>query len=223
MDDRLRYVAARVRPGSVVADIGTDHAGLPVYLVGSGICPRAVAGDVRRAPAQRALAAVQAAGLTDRIEVRVGDGLSVLRPGEATDIVLAGMGGDTIAAILAAAPWIRDPAVRLILQPMTRPEKMRAFLLENGFSLLEESTVASAGRRYLVTVAAYTGAAPDRREWKKYVGVLDPATEGDWLRRRAALLRARQAGLLAAGDADGARQAAGVAEQIERYCEGGSV
>ncbi|MBR7092118.1 MAG: SAM-dependent methyltransferase [Clostridia bacterium] len=220
MDKRLQSVAARVRPGRRLADIGTDHAYLPVWLVQQGVCPCAVATDLRRGPAEHARQTVAAAGLADRIDVRVGDGLAPLRPGEADDIVLAGMGGDTIAAILAAASWIRDPALHLVLQPQSRAEKTRAFLLENGFSLLREETVLSAGRRYLIIQAAYTGAAPDPRAWKPYVGILDPAAERPWLEKQARLCDVRQKGLLAAGDPVAAEEAAALAAAIRQYIRG---
>ena len=221
MDERLQYIATQVRRGSRVADIGTDHAYLPVYLVQSGICPCAVAGDVRIGPAENARKAVRQAGLEDKIDVRVGDGLAVLAPNEADDIVIAGMGGETIAAILQAAPWIRDPSLRLILQPMTHPEQMRAFLLQNGFSLLHECTVVSAGRRYLVTQAAFTD-APPQPVWRHYTGILDPQTEGDFLQKQLGWVQARSRGLKQ--ENNNQHQPYDVlAQQIRRYIEEGSV
>lgn len=103
--------------GSVLADIGTDHAHLPVYLVERGVCPRAIASDLRPGPAEAARKSIRAAGLTDMVEVRIGDGLTPVAAGEVDDIAVAGMGGETIAGILEACPWIRDPRYRLVLRP----------------------------------------------------------------------------------------------------------
>lgn len=164
LDKRLRCVAGLVRPGSVLADIGTDHAHLPVWLVKEGVCPRAVAADIRIGPAAAARRSVEAAGLEERIDVRVGDGLAPLCPGEADDIVIAGMGGETIASILEAAPWTKDGRYRLILQPMTRHECLRRFLLTGGFDILSEQIVQEGRRRYLVLAwCLYRRPAGDRR------------------------------------------------------------
>ena len=222
MDERLQYIATLVRRGSRLADIGTDHAYLPVYLVGQGICRCAVAGDVRQGPAANARKAVQQAGLEQQISVRVGDGLSVLNAGEADDIVIAGMGGETIAAILQAAPWIRDRSIRLILQPMSRPEQMRAFLLRNGFSLLHEATVVSSGRRYLVTVAAFTDAAP-QPEWRHFVGVLHPQREKDFLLKQLSWIRAREKGLAADGEMSASQRYAALAREVQLYIDGETI
>ena len=115
LDERLKTVAALVRPGSRVADIGTDHGYLPVYLVKEGICPRAIAADLRSGPLESARRHVTAAGLSDRIDLRLGDGLTPIEPQEVDDMIIAGMGGETIAGILAAADWVRQPRLRLIL------------------------------------------------------------------------------------------------------------
>ena len=138
LDKRLRCVAGLVRPGSVLADIGTDHAHLPVWLVKEGVCPRAVAADIRIGPAAAARRSVEAAGLEERIDVRVGDGLAPLCPGEADDIVIAGMGGETIAEILAAAPWTRERDVPLVLQPMSSMDDLRLWLERHGYAIVKE-------------------------------------------------------------------------------------
>lgn len=92
LDKRLCCASEQVRPGSVLADIGTDHALLPIELVSSGHCPRAIASDIRPGPAARARQAVEDNGLSDKIDVRLGGGLSVIRPQEADDIVIGRYG-----------------------------------------------------------------------------------------------------------------------------------
>ncbi len=154
---RLAAVAARVRQGARVADIGTDHALLPVWLLQSGRCPSAVASDIGEGPAAAARRTVSGAGLEAVVSVRVGDGLAPVLPDETDDIVIAGMGGETIAEILAAAPWVANERYRLVLQPMSKPERLRLFLAENGFSIQEEDVVAEGERLYTVMTVAFTG------------------------------------------------------------------
>lgn len=217
LDKRLRCVAGLVRPGSVLADIGTDHAHLPVWLVKEGVCPRAVAADIRIGPAAAARHSVEAAGLEERIDVRVGDGLAPLCPGEADDIVIAGMGGETIASILEAAPWTKDGRYRLILQPMTRHECLRRFLLTGGFGILSEQIVQEGRRRYLVLACAYTGAPPVTEEAAYYIGRLPLPEASAYLLSQAARLRRQAQGL--ARRADGAGEAArleAIAREMER-------
>lgn len=155
LDRRLQCAARQVRMGSRLADIGTDHALLPVALVRSGVCPYAVASDIRTDPAERARRAVEEAQLADRIEVRLGPGLSVLQPEEADDLVIAGMGGETIVSILGEAPWIRSSHFRLILQPMSRPEVLRRWLHRAGFLLEAEPAVEDGGHLYSILRAHY--------------------------------------------------------------------
>ncbi|MDD2362394.1 MAG: class I SAM-dependent methyltransferase [Oscillospiraceae bacterium] len=155
LDKRLSLIASFVRRGSRMADVGTDHAYLPVWLVKSGICPLAVATDIRSGPAGKASQTISAAGLEDSIDVRQGDGLSTVTPTEVDDIVIAGMGGETIADIINAAPWTKDDRYRLILQPMTKPSALHEFLFNNGYAIEKEQTVEDGKRSYLVMAARY--------------------------------------------------------------------
>lgn len=178
LDLRLRLAADLVRPGSRVADIGTDHAFLPVALVSEGRCPMAIASDVRSGPVQNARRTVEQAALTASISVRLGDGLQTVQPDEVDDIVIAGMGGETIVEILRAAPWVRDPRYRLILQPMTRAEKLRAALYADGFDVLAERVTCVGKHWYTVIHAAFTGVPGDADAARCYVGKI-PLPEGD--------------------------------------------
>ena len=92
-----------------------------------------------------------------RIELRLGDGLSVLRPGEARDIVIAGMGAETIIEILAAAPWVFNPAYNLVLVPATKHSILRRWLAQSGFALAAETLCTAAGRWYAVMDARWSG------------------------------------------------------------------
>ena len=145
---RLMTAVPFVRRGHLLCDVGTDHAYLPIFLCQSGILTPvrtadgsrlcAIASDINEGPVDRATVHIAAAGLSDRIRTIRTDGLHGLEDYHPTDIILFGMGGELIVSVLQAAPWVRDPAIRLILQPMTHPEKLRRFLFENGFSLVGE-------------------------------------------------------------------------------------
>ncbi len=182
LDLRLRIAAELVRTGSRVADIGTDHAFLPVALVSEGTCPAAIASDIRVGPADNARRNVQAAGLAQAIDVRLGAGLHTVSPDEVDDIVIAGMGGETIAEILSEAPWVRHPRYRLILQPMTRAEKLRAYLFTAGFVIREER-IAQVGRHwYTVLCAEYSGEVTPADEALCFVGRVPPQEGTGYLR-----------------------------------------
>lgn len=147
---RLQAIARLVPAGSVPADIGTDHAYLPVELVRAGICPKAIAGDIHRGPYLQALERVAKTGLVDRISVRLGDGLAILQPGEADGIIIAGMGGQTLLQILAAGADVLAACQYLILQPMTDAAQVRAKLSGQGWFIAAEDLVKEEGKFYQI-------------------------------------------------------------------------
>lgn len=216
-DLRLTYIADRVRPGSRVADIGTDHAYLPVELVKSGKCPGAIATDIRPGPLENARHSVAAAGLSAVIDVRGGDGLAPVQAHEVDDIVIAGMGGETIAAILAAAPWVKTPHYRLVLQPMSRPEELRRYLLTEGFSIESERSLCEGEHVYTVLVAAYTAAPPVTDVFWWYVGGLSPVADRVYLTKQKERLQKRADGL--AGTPTGQTEASALRALIQRMEE----
>lgn len=160
LSKRLQAAADMVRQGSVVADIGTDHAFLPVYLLQHGVCPFAIAADIKKGPLDAALRTVETACLSKEVSLRLGDGLSPIKPEEADDIVIAGMGGETIVSILENAPWVKDRRYRLILQPMSRAEQVHRFLYENGFHIEQERWIEEAKHGYVVLCAAFADTPP---------------------------------------------------------------
>ena len=170
LDKRLSAVAALVRQGSRLADIGTDHAYLPVHLVQVGVCPSAIASDIGAGPLDAARRTVTENGLTSEIALRLGNGLATVSAGEVEDIAIAGMGGETIAAILEAAPWVKSGDLRLILQPMTRAEDLRRWLLSHGFTILEEHLIIDGRHLYPVMAAEYTAAPVCEDELAIYGG-----------------------------------------------------
>jgi len=205
-DKRLLCVASLVRKGARLADIGTDHAYLPTYLMKQGIISSAIAADIGEGPAASARRTVQDAGLSDMIDVRVCDGLSAITPDEVSDIVIAGMGGETIVHILSDAPWVKSADIRLVLQPMTKVVELRRFLFDNGFSIDEERVIIDGDHVYNILAAHFTDAAPVDDPMAPYVGALKAGDEArPYILSQCAYLRQRIGGLRAAGKEEQAR------------------
>jgi len=152
---RLAALAACVPPGSIVADIGTDHAYLPVFLIEAGISPKVIATDLNPGPLESAARTVAERHLEKSIELRLGNGLKVLKPEEAEVVVLAGMGGNTIREILAAAQDILKNVKRLVMQPMADAGDLRVWLAENGWKIVGEKLVEEEGRIYAIITAEH--------------------------------------------------------------------
>lgn len=158
LDERLAAIAAFVPHGTTLADIGGDHAYLAATLVMEGTARRAVVGDLSAGACAAARRTTQAWRLTREIDVRQGDGLSVLIPGEAEAIVIAGMGGALIAQILDAAPDILTDVQTLVLQPMNGAAKLRCWLYEHGWDIVDETLACAGGHLYEI-IRAEHGAA----------------------------------------------------------------
>ncbi len=147
LSPRLFAIAELVSPCNVLADIGTDHAHLPVEMIRSGRCRRAFACDVNQGPLQRARSAVEQAELSHSITLVCSDGLRSV-PQEYDAVVIAGMGGDLIARILYEQP--PRCAEKIVLQPMTKPEVLRRFLFRHGYSILRERAVSEGEKQYII-------------------------------------------------------------------------
>lgn len=147
LSPRLRLLAGWVRPGARIADVGTDHAYLPVWLVLHGCVASAIASDLREGPLARARETGRIYGAAG-VDFRLCGGLSGIQPDEADTVIIAGMGGENIAAILAAAPWTADGGHTLLLQPQTRAEDLRRFLSEHGYRIVREALVRDRGILY---------------------------------------------------------------------------
>ncbi len=198
---RLRAIADLVPPDCrCLADIGTDHGYVPAALLLAGRVGRAVAADVGALPLDHARRTAARCGVEDRMDLRLGDGLSVLSPGEADVIVIAGMGGDTIAGILAAAPWSRDGPL-LLLQPMSRAHELRRWLPERGYAVRAETLVQDKGVLYPILSAAGGTMAPasEAQAWGGFLLEGDPLW-GRYLSDRILRLRRAAAGLERARD-----------------------
>lgn len=212
---RLRAVAGAVPSCRVLADIGTDHGYVPAALLLAGRAERAVAADLRPGPLESAKRTARLCGVEDRIDFRLGDGLRVLAPGEADCAVVAGMGGETVAAILAAAPWARE-GLTLILQPASRAELLRRWLPENGYAIRAERLAEDRGRLYPILTVSGGAMAPltEAEAWGGARLEGDPL-RGRYLEERAARLE-RAAGGLARSPAPEARAKRSAYERLAR-------
>lgn len=174
LSPRLALAADFVRCGGKIADIGTDHAYLPCYLILNGISKSAVAADLRKGPLDNAKKNVCHYELTDKIELRLSDGLDKILPEETDDIIIAGMGGTLIKEILVRAPWIKNENKRLILQPMSHVQDVREFLCENGFTIEKEAVAEDSDKLYICICAGYSGQKDSFKRSFYYHGLLNP-------------------------------------------------
>ena len=179
---RLLAAALLIPHGRTIADIGTDHGYLPVYACEQGIVPHAVAADVVPGPLHAAIAHVQGAGLADRIDCRLGDGLTCVQPGEVDGAVICGMGGPLMVRILRASPKVWQQMQFLILQPQSDAGALRRFMYEQGWHIEEETLLVDDGRLYEMMRAV-----PGKRDllpyWMYEIGPVN------WARKDALLAR----------------------------------
>ncbi len=220
LDARLAAAAAYVRQGCTAADIGCDHGKLSVALAVQGRCKKIIAGDIRPAPlasAQRLVAEYHCGSV---VECRLGAGLSVLHPGEADDVIIAGVSGVTICEILQDAPrgfYETEKELHFVFVPATKHPVLRRFLAENGFHLLDETPVRAAGRYYTVMHAVYTG-VPEAHDafWEVTGCAVHGADAREYLRHEAELLRKEARGASEAEKERLETLAANVEEEAER-------
>lgn len=154
---RLKMAAEEVTPGSVIADIGTDHAYLPVYLLKLGIIKKALACDISKGPLCNAEKTSRFFNVEDRIEMRLSDGFDGISPDEADEFVICGMGGSLIVELIGRTPWLRNGRYRLIIQPQSHSVDVRNCLIGSGFEIQCEKACFDSGRVYNLMVASYTG------------------------------------------------------------------
>lgn len=157
LSPRLAEVANLVRHGSVVADVGTDHAYLPIYLLKTGVAKSAIATDVRDGPLVHARDNAEFYRVKDNIKVYRTDGLNGIDFYAPNDIMICGMGGELILRIVTECEYTKREGVRLLLQPMSSFSELRYGLSEKGYSPESESLVRDGHMIYQVAVYVYTG------------------------------------------------------------------
>lgn len=213
LDNRLRLCAAFVRHGAKAADIGTDHAYLPVWLCRHNICPSAIAADVNPEPLSRGKLTVAQAGMEDKITLRLSDGLAQIAEDEADDIIIAGMGGELIAKIIGACPYASGK--HFVLQPMTKSEALIAWLCQNGFAVEQQDCCVAGKKCYTVLSVTYDGIIKNPDESYYYTGELHPRENETHLRFvRGHIERLRK-------QAKGEARFAALADRLEEFCDNG--
>lgn len=170
LEGRLKLIGDKVPECGIVADIGTDHAYIPIYLIQKGLCKRAVASDVRIGPVQVADRNIARYKLDEKIETRLGSGLSTLGENEADSIIIAGMGGTLLAELLDAGVQKACNAKVLILQPMNDLDVVRRWLYDHKFDIYDEEMVAEGNKIYCVFSARYDGRERAYGDFELHVG-----------------------------------------------------
>lgn len=172
LSPRLMSIAQKVPKNARLVDVGTDHGQLPVWLLLHGQVKQAIAADLRTGPLDRARETARQHGQTEHISFRLCDGLRGVGPEEVDTVIIAGMGGETISAILEAAPWTRENKL-LLLQPMTGAPHLRQWLQGHGYSIFSEEISREGQKLYTVWMAG-GGAMPPLTSAELWAGVNRP-------------------------------------------------
>ncbi len=160
LSKRLQAIANMVNPGEVVADIGTDHGYIPIYLIQEGICKHTYACDINKGPYEKAKQHIASYGLSDKIEVRLSDGMKALKASEATTVIIAGMGGALVNKILDQDRRLWESLQYVILQPQSEIDKVRRYLQENNWSIIQEDMIFEDGKYYPMMKAVKGASQP---------------------------------------------------------------
>ena len=148
LSKRLTAVAGLVTEGASVADIGTDHGYIPIYLIEQNLSPKVIAMDINKGPLERARIHIAGYGMSDRIETRLSDGLAAVKPKEVEEMIVAGMGGGLVIHILNEDPAKTRSLKELVLQPQSELAKVRRYLEEHRFRIVAEDMVEEDGKYY---------------------------------------------------------------------------
>ena len=201
LSPRLLVAASQVRPGSVAADVGTDHGYLACYLALQERCPKVYASDLNQKPLEQAIRTVEENDLEGKVVPILSDGVKELPLSGIDDVIVAGMGGDLILSIIEDSRLF-DPQKRLILQPMTKAEVLRQGLYRLGFELIRETAVRDGRFVYTVLTAQYTGISRTVDELFSLTGLLSGETEDEqaYLSKVLEKVKKKYNGLLHAGE-----------------------
>ena len=150
---RLQAIASYIEKDAAVADVGTDHGLLPVYLALNSAARSVIASDKSANSLKSAICNADKYGVTDLIKFIAADGLAGVSEQDADTIVVAGVGGETIITILEGAPWTKNPGIKLILQPQTKIEELRRWICECGYVIRDTALARDRGRVYTVVLA----------------------------------------------------------------------
>lgn len=157
MNKRLKLISEYIENGKGIVDVGTDHGYLPVFLAENGYGGNIIASDINADPLSKAVKNAASAGVSDKISFLLCDGLRKCPPDKVDTIVIAGMGGDMILKIIEETEWCMSPKYKLILQPMSKCEILRYWLVYNGFEISNELLVEENGTIYQIMIVRFGG------------------------------------------------------------------
>ncbi|EWM55247.1 Nif3-like dinuclear metal center hexameric protein [Ruminococcus flavefaciens] len=179
LDNRLKKIAELVSGEGIAADVGTDHAYLAAELINSGKCSRVIASDVKEGPLEAARNTVERYGIQDKVELVLSDGLDNIDLSGVSDVIIAGMGGETIAAIIddVKIDSIDKMNIRWVLQPMTKPEILRRKLYENNMEITGEYVAEEGDKLYVIMTAEYSPFPRRLTEAESICGFFDDEDE----------------------------------------------
>lgn len=167
---RLKLIADKVPKCNVAADIGTDHAYIPIYLIQQEVCKKAIASDVKIGPIEAANNNINLYKLKDKIETRLGCGLDTIAQDEADAIIIAGMGGTLITELLEANLQKATKTLALVLQPMNDLQVVRKWLYDKGFDIYDEEIVAEGQKKYFIITAKFDGVIREYSDFQLQIG-----------------------------------------------------
>ena len=222
LDRRLLAAASFVPEGAILADIGSDHAYLPIHLSQAGRIQRALASDINDGPVDAARKNIISYGVCDKVTAQKSDGLDGVESFLPDCITILGMGGELIVRIIDRAPWVRNKKIRLILQPMTHGEILSRYLCEQGFEIVDETIVCDGERDdriYRILVAEFDGIRRELTEAEHYVGGLNLVRQPNgaqmYIKRLVYMLETRRQGRLLGGLDCSAEDK--LIEELEKY------
>ena len=157
LSKRLQTIADFVKKDAIVADIGTDHAHIPIYLIENKIISKVYACDINSGPLEKAKENIESFGVKESIVLRLSNGLDKMSNDEVDTIIIAGMGGELIVDILERGRRFFDKKNTFVLSPHTKIDEVRSYLLKNGFEIVREDMCIDEGKFYTVMEAIYTG------------------------------------------------------------------
>lgn len=175
---RLLTAAGLVCGGKTVCDVGCDHGKLSLYLIKSGRAESIIATDINKMPLQKAIDLFEENGLSHKAKFFLTDGLqNIGNVDDITHVVICGLGGDTMAAVIENAPFIKDNKVKLVLIPAQSGSKIRRYLYENGFEITKETTVSENKKFYSAICACYTGKKIECTDFDCFIGKSSECTD----------------------------------------------
>lgn len=155
LSKRLKWIIEKLNKAEVIMDVGTDHGYIPIYLIKNNIAKKVIASDINKEPLKKAKINASLDGVIDKIDLRLGGGLSPLKDKEANSVIIAGMGGNLIRDILESDLNKVKNLDYLILQPAQNPEVLRKYLYENDYEILEEDICLDENQYYEIFKVRY--------------------------------------------------------------------